>query len=111
MKSVRIFLGGVLAVVLVGGLLLGDDTKPSGKGRGSLPPGWGKLGLTDSQKKEVYTIQSEYRAKIDDLQKQIDDLKKKERAELFKVLTDAQKTRLKEIAAAKVAGEDTKPNK
>lgn len=110
MKIVRVFLGGALAVVLVGGMLLGDDTKSS-KGRGSLPASWGKLGLSDAQKKEIYSIQSDYRAKIEDLQKQIDDLKKKERAEMFKVLTDAQKARLKEIAAAKVGGDDSKPNK
>jgi len=34
----------------------------------SLPPNWGKLGLTDAQKKEVHRIPSEYRAVIDRLE-------------------------------------------
>ena len=108
----HLILASVLGIALMGGsLLLGDDQKPTARGRAGLPASWGKLGLTDTQKKEIYNLQSEYRAKIDDLQKQIDDLKKKERSEMLKVLTDAQKARLKEIAAAKVGADDIKNSK
>src|SRR5579862_6652295 len=97
---------GVAAVVLASaGGLLGDDktgdAKATAKARGQLPANWSKLGLTDDQKQKVYTVQSEFRGKIDVLAQQIKQLQKDERGELEKVLTDAQKTRLKEILASK----------
>src|SRR5207249_5166517 len=99
---------GTLVVVLAAGgtLLLGQDTKDApGKVRGQLPPSWGKLGLTDKQKQTVYRIQSDYRKKIEPLDKKIQDLRKQERAELLKVLNDEQRTRLKEIISSKTGGD------
>jgi hypothetical protein len=79
MKKLQLMLGGVLAVALIGGgMLFGDDPKPKGQGR--LPPNWSKLGLSDDQKRQIYSIEAEYKSKIDDLQAQIDQLRKKERA-------------------------------
>jgi len=108
MHRQRLVLGGVLVIALFGGgMLFGDDPKP--KGQGKLPANWPKLGLTDEQKRQIYSIQSEYKSKIDDLQSQIDQLRRKERAEMSKVLTDAQKARLREIIAEKAgAGDDAK---
>jgi Spy/CpxP family protein refolding chaperone len=75
-----------------------DTAKPDApKARGTLPQNWKQLGLTDEQKQKVYQIQTDHRAKIDALQKQISDLRAAERKELETVLTDAQKARLKEI--------------
>jgi Spy/CpxP family protein refolding chaperone len=92
--------------------LLGQDKAQVGKARGTLPQNWNKLGLTDDQKQKVYTAQAEYKTKIDELQKQIDDLKKKQRVAMESVLTDAQKARLKEIALEKAGvGDDKKPDK
>ena len=109
--SRRIALTALFAVALLGsGWLMADDAKISSKGKGSLPANWGKLGLSDDQKKQIYSIIGEYRAKIDALQVQIDDMKRKEKADLTKVLTPAQKARLKEILASK-AGADEKEEK
>jgi TolA-binding protein len=78
--------------------------------RGALPPNWKQLGLTDEQKKKVYQVQGQFRVRIDDLERQIKELRAEERKELEKLLTDSQKTRLKEIAAGKVVGGgDDKP--
>jgi hypothetical protein len=76
---------------------------------------WSKLGLTDKQKDSVYSTRAEYRAKIDELHKQIQQLEKAEQAELQKILTDAQRARLKELYAEKAQGvsgskEDRKPD-
>jgi len=87
---------------LVGvGFITGQDKAGSGKAKGTLPANWNKLGLTDEQKSKVYDIQAKYRGKIDDLKKQIADLQEKEQKEALGVLTEAQKTRLKEILANK----------
>jgi hypothetical protein len=105
MRKSRFLLGGVLAVALIGGgMLFGDDPKPKGQGR--LPSNWSKLGLSDDQKRQIYSIEAEYKTKIDDLQSQIDQLRKKERSEMSRVLTAAQKARLREIVAAKSGGDD-----
>jgi TolA-binding protein len=102
MVNVRLTLGmGVLALVLMGGgFLLGDDKKPDDKepkAKGTLPQHWKQLGLTDDQVQKVYKIESTYRTKIDALKQQIEDLKDEEKAEMQKLLTDAQKARLKEL--------------
>jgi Spy/CpxP family protein refolding chaperone len=88
----------VAAFVLSGGLLGQEKVK------GVLPPNWGKLGLTDEQKQKVYKIEADYKGKIADLQKQIDELKGKEKEDMLKVLTDEQKKRLKDILAEKAGG-------
>jgi Spy/CpxP family protein refolding chaperone len=87
-----------------------DTPKETPKGR-ALPTHWGKLGLTDEQKSKVYSITGEYKTQIDDLQKQINALKKKEREALDGVLTDAQKAVLKEMILNSVPGAGTKPPK
>jgi hypothetical protein len=103
-------------VVLGGGWLLGDDPKKPddltpAKMRGFLPAHFKKLGLTDKQVQDVYKIQTEYRDKIEALQKQIDDLKKSEKGEVDKVLTDDQKSRLKEILLGEPADKDKPKDK
>ena len=102
MVHVRLTLGlGVLALVLVGGgFLFGDDKKPDDKepkAKGTLPQHWKKLGLTDDQTQKVYKIETNYRTKIDALKQQIEALKDEEKGEMEKLLTDAQKARLKEL--------------
>lgn len=104
---------GVVAITLVAsGILFGDDkdTKKDTKGvkQGSLPANYSKLGLTDDQKKKIRDIQGDYRAKIQDLEDQIKDLRKKERSAVEEVLTDAQKARLRELLLEKAPGEREK---
>src|SRR5262245_8356070 len=78
-----------------------SDKAPDTKMRGQLPQNWSKLGLSDKQKQDVYKVQNEYMAKIDALRKQMDDLKTAEKKEMEKILTPAQKERLKEILTGK----------
>ena len=92
--------------LLVGGGLWGDeppkpDTVPV-RVRRSLPQNWNKLGLSDEQKQKIYATQAEYGVKIDALAKQIKELQKKQREAMETVLTDAQKTRLRELATEKL---------
>ncbi len=65
--------------------------------KGVLPAKWKELGLTDVQKKDIYTIQADYKSKIEDLESQVKKLKDEEYEKMVKVLTDDQKKRLKEI--------------
>jgi hypothetical protein len=104
-------------MLLVGTSLSADDKKTDDKkpdnpkepaAKGTLPANWKKLGLTDDQVKKVYRIQTDYRGKIDELQEKINALKKQERTDMEKVLTDAQKARLKELRDS-AAGGATKP--
>jgi hypothetical protein len=96
----------MVAALLVSEGLWGDEPKqlttPPVRVRRSLPTYWSKLGLSDEQKQKVYAAQAEYGIKIDALQKQIKDLQKQQRAAMEKVLTEAQKTRLREIVAEKL---------
>src|SRR5438105_181597 len=102
MAHVRILLGMLAIGLLASGTLLGQDKdkkdskEPPIKYKGQLPQNWSKLGLTDTQKQTVYKTQGTYNAKIEPLRAQIRKLQEEEKAELFKVLTDAQRSRLKE---------------
>jgi hypothetical protein len=69
-----------------------------------LPANWAKLGLNDDQKAKITAVQSKFKAKIDELSKQLKDLRKEEMSAMMEVLTDAQKARLKELALEKAGG-------
>lgn len=105
MKKVCTLIGVVAIVFVAGGLLFGDDkdTKKDTKvvKQGNLPANYSKLGLNDEQKKKLKDIQGEYSAKIQDLQDQIRELRKKERLAMEDVLTDMQKTRLRALLLEK----------
>jgi hypothetical protein len=105
MKSQRLLATALLAVVLLVGVLVGQD-KPAVKVRVQLYPNWKKLGLTDDQRERIGKIQGEYRSKIADLEAQVKQLRKEERDKAMLVLTAAQKERLKEL----ITGE-SKPDK
>jgi hypothetical protein len=96
MRSVHVALGSLLAF-LASGLLFADDPKTTPEARASLPQHWSKLGLTEKQKQKVYTLENEYDAKIDALERQIKTLQDQKRDELAKVLTGEQKARLQKI--------------
>ncbi len=67
--------------------------------RGYLYKNWKKLGLTDEQKQAVYKVQGNYRGQIRLLTLQIKKLKREEKIDAIKVLTKAQKERLKEVGS------------
>jgi hypothetical protein len=96
--------------LILGGWLQGQDktqppdTKKTGdtkvdepKLKGQLPPGYKKLGLSDEQVQAIYKKQADYHAKIEEHQKAITALKAELKVEEEKVLTKAQKDRLKEL--------------
>jgi hypothetical protein len=105
MKKAYTLIGVVAIVFVAGGLLFGDDkdTKKDTKvvKQAAFPANYSKLGLTDEQKKKIRDIQGEYGAKIQDLQDQIRELRKKERLAMEDVLTDTQKSRLRELLLEK----------
>jgi hypothetical protein len=66
---------------------------------GRLPNNWGKLGLSDKQKKDVYAKQAKYATEINALIRQVEELREKRDAEMEAVLTAEQKVKLKELLA------------
>jgi hypothetical protein len=90
-------LTGLLALLVVGGLLVAADEKKEPPPKGTLPPKWKDLGLSDTQKKDIYSIQADFHGKISDLEAQIKKLKDDEHDKLINVLTDDQKKHLREL--------------
>lgn len=100
--AVSLLLVGWLVLVLGPVMSRGqDEPKPQAKLRGTLPPNFRLLGLTEEQKQQIYRIQNDYDAKIAALEAQIKKLKTEERQAIEKVLTDAQRARLREILKEK----------
>ncbi|QDU21115.1 hypothetical protein [Urbifossiella limnaea] len=105
----RVLLPAVVTAVLVagGGSVAQDakkDTKkadPAPKAKGFLPQNYGKLGLTDTQKQQVYEVQAKYNTEIDKLDAKIRELKAARDKEVKAVLTPEQKKRLEEILLGK----------
>lgn len=67
------------------------DKKEPGKAKGMLPAGFKDLGLSKAQIEKIYSIQAEFKGKINKLQAEISELKKSENKEVFGVLTDDQR--------------------
>jgi len=92
----------LLALLLSGMFVLSDglsgqDPKkddPPAKVKGKLPAYWGKIGLTDSQKQDVYKIQGKYGTEIDKLKAKIEELETTRDKEMKAVLTADQKKAL-----------------
>jgi Spy/CpxP family protein refolding chaperone len=82
----------VLALALVASVGTSGEKKAGKKGV-QLPPGFKALKLTPEQDKKARTILVDYRAKIDELKKQIDDLEAQRKVELMRVLTAEQKAK------------------
>jgi len=91
----------------------GTTTKPTGKTAPPdvthrVPSGYAKLGLTDQQKEKLYKIQAEYSTKIQNLEKQVSDLRDRRDKEFESVLTASQKRLLAEAAQQKKAAAEAK---
>jgi hypothetical protein len=89
-------------VLLLCGALVGDDPKPEPPPAkaADLPPLFRKLGLTDEQVEAVAKVRDHHDAKVKELEEKIRAARDDEEAELEKVLTDAQRARLKELRKA-----------
>ncbi len=96
---------GIVSLALVVGGGVSQDAKKDkdGKVKGQLPPGFKDLDLSKEQVGKIYAIQAEYKKKISDLQTKINDLKKTQNQEEFRVLTDDQRDKY-----LKAKGFDTK---
>jgi len=71
--------------------------KKEDKKRGFLPANFGKLGLSNEQKQKIYSIQAKYKFDIDELNKKVKKTLDDQRAEIYSVLSNDQKEKLKEI--------------
>jgi Spy/CpxP family protein refolding chaperone len=108
--SMFALIGGLL---VASGGLVGQDPKkdepkaaktkdePGAPVKGVLPQYWGKLGLTDDQKQEVYKVQAKYNAEIDKLEAKIKELKAARDREMKGVLTADQRKALQDIYSKK----------
>jgi hypothetical protein len=103
MLRLRLGVIGLGLFLAMGGLVLAQDKKPADdkdlptRGRGTLPANFKKLGLSEEQTQKVIRIHATYRAKVDDLDRQIKELRKEEKSKLDEVLTEEQKARLREL--------------
>ena len=103
-----------LALLLPGSSTAQNDANDSSTAtakkasRGPLPDYFGKLGVGEEQRKKLYAVDSEYEARIEELEKQIEKLEAERDAKLEALLTPGQKLRLKELreeAAQRAAAE------
>lgn len=116
MPRTRIGVVAVLALALLAGVVwIGvnrAEDKPAAKPP-KLPTGWTSLKgdhkLTAQQRLDAYKIRNSYKSKIAELQAKIDQLKEQERAELFKVLTPAQREQLAKILTGSGTKTEPKP--
>jgi hypothetical protein len=103
-----LLMGGM---IMLSGGLTGQDPKkddPPTKVKGKLPAYWGKIGLTDAQKQDVYKLQGKYGMEIDKLKAKIAELESTRDKEMKAVLTDDQK---KALETAILGGKDKDKDK
>jgi hypothetical protein len=109
MKALKVL--ACVAALTVGGMLSWQavaqeaPAKPVAKSdpRGPLPAQFGKLGISDEVKDELYKIHEEYDVQIQTLTAQIKKLQAEKTAKMEVKLTPAQKTRLTELRAEAAA--------
>lgn len=77
--------------------------KPTIKGQ-QLPFYWAQIGLSDGQRKEIYTVQAKYDTQIAELEAKIKALKLEMAKERFKLLSESQQKKLEEIIRSKLGG-------
>jgi Spy/CpxP family protein refolding chaperone len=101
-----------LAVVMVAVALLGaaafqekdkdkgkKDDKTPAKLKGTLPMHYKQVGLSADQVQKIYKIQADYKDKLEDLKKKMDQLKSDQKDAMEKVLTPDQLKKLKALRA------------
>ncbi len=106
----RVVAVAVAAVTLTLFAALAVDGQ-TGTKKGQLPQGWKKLGLSEEQATKIRAIGATYKTKIDDLTKQIADLKTEMRTKQVALLTDAQKKALTALPIDPAEKPETKPDK
>jgi hypothetical protein len=71
-----------------------EGAKKAAKAGDRLPPNYTKIGISDEQRKKIYEVQNKYEDQISALEKQIADLKAKQKADVEALLTPEQKKSL-----------------
>jgi hypothetical protein len=84
----------------------GAGQGPDKKAKGFLPPGWKDLDLSADQKEKAYKILADYKTKLNDLKEMEKKLRAEEKTELGKLLTDAQKDKLKSAVVGETKKKD-----
>lgn len=89
-----------------------DPVKPGADRQGPLPSYFGKIAVSDEQRVQLYKIQNDYEARIDELQRQVKALIQERDSKMEELLTPGQKLRLAELKAeakARAAKPDEAP--
>ncbi|QDV32382.1 hypothetical protein [Tautonia plasticadhaerens] len=66
-----------------------------------VPSYFGQVGLSDQQKADIYALRGRYRAELSELERQIEEMKRREMEECESVLTDSQRKLLTQLRDAK----------
>ncbi|WP_417851248.1 hypothetical protein [Thalassoglobus sp.] len=76
-----------------------QESAPAAKSntQNRLPFYFGKLGVTNSQRQQLYSVQGAYESKLEALRNEMKALLKKRDAEMEQLLTPGQKLRLQEL--------------
>ncbi len=112
-RSVAVALSATALTILSGSLPLGAQEPGQGKADAKakantkrandpsrrVPSYFGQVGLTEAQRESIYRIQAKHQTKIDELEKQLDELRAESLRECEAVLTPAQKKALAERRA------------
>lgn len=91
---------GAASGTRAGGALATRAYNPSRR----VPPFFGQVGLTPSQREQIYSIRGKYYDQIADLKQQIEDLEAKEDTDCAGVLTDSQRKLLDSLRSARRGG-------
>jgi ribosomal protein L15 len=86
------------------------DTQPKKK-QIQLPANFGKLGLSDEQKKKIYDVRGSYQGKIDALLEKIETMKKAEFEDCLKLLSDDQRAQYRKIVTKGLPDDKDKKEK
>ncbi len=92
-----ILLGVALALLLVGGWAQSQEKEEARPTTRRLPNFYSKVGLRQSQRDAIYAIQDKYADQIEDLIRQVEELRKQRDAEIEKVLNDEQRAELRQL--------------
>jgi len=95
----------VQVALLMAGISFADEpqkspNKPKTKVVRRLPNNYGKIGLSNSQKDKIYGIQSDYRSKIGEILRELEDLRTQQSLDIQSVLTEDQKKELNKVLEA-----------
>jgi predicted component of viral defense system (DUF524 family) len=111
MNRVRVVFGVLAMAFLAAGLSFGDDKKdPPKAAKATLPAHYKQLGLSDEQMGKIKSIHADFKDKIEDAKQQLAKLEAQQKSECLKVLTDAQKKKLAELAVGE-SSDDKKDSK